>query len=121
MAAWGLTFKAATDDLRESPALAVLRRLRARGAVVKAFDPTLPDPSDRLLAGLGVELCDDPYAACEGASVLVILTEWPQFREFDLEKVASLMAWPAIVDTRNLLEPADARAAGCHYQGRGRS
>jgi UDPglucose 6-dehydrogenase len=121
VAAWGLTFKAATDDLRDSPALAVLRRLRARGAVIKAFDPTRPDAEDGQLAGLGLELCDDPYAACEGASALVVLTEWPQFREFDLAKVAAVMTRPSIVDTRNLLEPADARAAGCSYQGMGRS
>jgi UDPglucose 6-dehydrogenase len=121
IAAWGLTFKAATDDLRDSPALAVLRRLRRRGAVVKAFDPTLPDAADSHLAGLGLELCHDPYAACEGASALVVLTEWPQFRDFDLAKVAAVMTHPAIVDTRNLLEPAGARAAGCTYQGMGRS
>jgi len=121
IAAWGLTFKAATDDLRDSPALAVLRRLHRRGAVIKAFDPTLPDPGDTHLAGLGLELCDDPYEACEGASALVVLTEWPQFRDLDLAKVAAVMAHPAIVDTRNLLEPAEARAAGCTYQGMGRS
>ncbi len=121
VAAWGLTFKAATDDLRASPALAVVRRLRSRGAVVRAFDPTRPNPNDGELAGLGLELYDDPYAACEGANVLVILTEWPQFAETDLEKVAAAMTRPAIVDTRNLLEPAAARAAGCFYQGRGRS
>ena len=121
VAAWGLTFKAATDDLRESPALSVLSRLRARGVHVKAFDPTLPDPADANLTGLGLDLCDDPYTACEGAAVLVVLTEWPQFREFDLCKVAGLMTRPVIVDTRNLLEPAEVRAAGCQYQGRGRS
>jgi len=121
VAAWGLTFKAATDDLRDSPALQVLRRLRDRGAVVRAFDPTRPDADDSHLAGLGLELCDDPYAACEGASALVVLTEWPQFRDFDLAKVAAVMTRPAIVDTRNLLEPAEARAAGCIYQGMGRS
>src|ERR1700722_4904412 len=91
VAAWGLTFKAATDDLRDSPALAVLRRLRARGAVIKAFDPTLPDSEDGQLAGLALEVCDDPYTACEGASALVVLTEWPQFRDFDLAKVAAVM------------------------------
>jgi UDPglucose 6-dehydrogenase len=121
VAAWGLTFKATTDDLRDSPALSVLRRLRRRGAVVKAFDPIRPDPSDGQLSGLGLELCDTPYAACEGADVLVILTEWPEFAAIDLEKVAAIMARPAIVDTRNLLEPAVARAAGCLYQGRGRT
>jgi UDPglucose 6-dehydrogenase len=121
VAAWGLTFKAATDDLRDSPALAVLRRLRDRGILVKAFDPTLPDPAEGHLAGLGLEVCGDPYAACEGASALVVLTEWPQFREYDLAKVAAVMSRPSIVDTRNLLVPADARAAGCTYQGMGRS
>ena len=78
-----------------------------------------PIPSDGQLAGLGLELCDDPYAACEGANALVVLTEWPQFAELDLEKVAAVMARPAIVDTRNLLEPAEARAAGCHLPGQG--
>jgi UDPglucose 6-dehydrogenase len=121
VAVWGLTFKAATDDLRESPALAVIRRLRHRGAAVKAFDPTLPDPADGHLNGLSLELCDDPYAACEGAHALVVLTEWPQFRDFDLTKVAATMAHAAIVDTRNMLKPAAARAAGCTYQGMGRS
>jgi UDPglucose 6-dehydrogenase len=121
VAVWGLTFKAGTDDLRDSPALSVVRRLRARGAVVKAFDPTLPEPDDSHLLGLGVELCDDPYDACQDAEVLVILTEWPQFHDFDLAKVAAVMTRPAIVDTRNLLDPVDARAAGCSYRGRGRS
>jgi UDPglucose 6-dehydrogenase len=121
VAAWGLTFKAATDDLRESPALAVLGRLRQRGIHVKAFDPTFPDPADPHLTGLGLEVCDDPYTACEGARALVVLTEWPEFRELNLAKVAAVMSQAAIVDTRNLLEPAAARTAGCLYQGMGRS
>lgn len=121
VAAWGLTFKAATDDLRDSPALEVLRRIRARGAHIRAFDPTLPDPEDRQLNDLGLTLCDDPYSACEGATALVVLTEWPQFAELDLGKVAAAMPQPAIVDTRNMLDPADARAAGCSYRGMGRS
>jgi UDPglucose 6-dehydrogenase len=121
VAAWGLTFKAATDDLRDSPALEVLRRVRARGAHIRAFDPTLPEPEDRQLSELRVTLCDDPYSACEGARALVVLTEWPQFAELDLGKVAAAMAQPTIVDTRNMLDPAEARAAGCSYQGMGRS
>jgi UDPglucose 6-dehydrogenase len=121
VAAWGLTFKAATDDLRESPALSVLGRLRDRSIHIRAFDPTLPDPADPHLAGLGLEVCDDPDIACEGARALVVLTEWPQFRDLDLARVATVMSRPAVVDTRNLLEPAAARAAGLLYQGRGRS
>jgi UDPglucose 6-dehydrogenase len=121
VAAWGLTFKAGTDDLRDSPALAVLRRLRERGATLKAFDPTLPDLSDPHFSGLDLELCDDPYTACQGASVLVVLTEWAEFRDLDLTKVASVMTTPEIVDTRNVLEPEEVRAAGISYRGMGRS
>jgi UDPglucose 6-dehydrogenase len=121
VAAWGLTFKAATDDLRDSPALAVFRRLRQRGASIKAFDPTSPDPSDRQLRDLGVEVCTDPYTACEGASALVVLTEWPEFRELDMSKVASVMLRAEVVDTRNVLDPAKARAAKVTYRGMGRS
>jgi UDPglucose 6-dehydrogenase len=120
VAAWGLTFKAGTDDLRESPALSVLRRLVGKGANVVAYDPTSPDPANPRLAGLGLELADDPYDACEGAAALVVLTEWPEFRDLDLDKVAEVMAHPSIVDTRNLLDPVAARAAGCMYQGMGR-
>jgi UDPglucose 6-dehydrogenase len=121
VAVWGLTFKADTDDLRDSPALTVIARLRERGAIVRAFDPTLPDRANGQLAGLGLELCDDPYAACEGARALLVLTEWRQFRDYDLTKVAALMSHAAIVDTRNLLDPDEARAAGCSYAGMGRS
>jgi UDPglucose 6-dehydrogenase len=120
VAAWGLTFKAGTDDLRDSPALAVLRRLRDRGAYVKVFDPTVPNPDNRHFQGLGVEHCADPYTACEGAEALVVLTEWPEFQEADLAKISSLMAKPHIVDTRNVLDPAAVRSAGLSYCGMGR-
>jgi UDPglucose 6-dehydrogenase len=121
VAAWGLTFKAGTDDLRDSPALAVLRRLQDRGACLRAFDPTGPDPEDGHLTGLDIQLCGDPYSACEDATAVVVLTEWPEFRELDFDKVASLMARPTIVDTRNVLEPDEVRSAGLTYQGMGRS
>ena len=113
--AWGLTFKARTDDTRESPALEVLHRLQDRGAVVRAYDPAASS------AGLDhVTRVDDPYAACEGAAVLVVLTEWDEFRWLDLDKVKSLMTEPRIVDARNLLDPAVARRKGFTYEGLGR-
>ncbi len=121
VAAWGLTFKAGTDDLRDSPSLSVLRRIRQRGARVRAFDPTRPDPGDGHLADMGLELLADPYSACEGADVLVVLTEWPEFQDYELSRAASLMTRPAVVDTRNLFQPAEARAAGLDYVGMGRS
>ena len=121
VAAWGLTFKAGTDDLRDSPALAVLSRLRSRGAEVSAYDPTGPDADHSLLAPLGLNLCGDPYAATVGAEVLVVLTEWPEFRELSLEEAAAGMARTSMVDTRNMFEPDRARAAGLTYVGMGRT
>lgn len=121
VAVWGLTFKAGTDDLRDSPSLSVLRRVHQRGARVRAFDPTRPAPGDGHLAGLGLELVADPYAACEGADVLVVLTEWPEFQGYRLSDAAAVMARPALVDTRNIFQPDEARAAGLSYVGMGRS
>jgi UDPglucose 6-dehydrogenase len=121
VAAWGLTFKAGTDDLRESPAISVLRRIRDLGGAVRAYDPTLPDPESWDLADLHIGVCDDPYLACCGASVLIVLTEWPEFRDIDLAKAAGVMLRPSVVDTRNMLDPGMARSAGFHYVGMGRS
>ncbi len=114
VAAWGLSFKARTDDIRQSPALAVIARLQDRGATVRAYDPAASgDLSTVCRVG-------DPYAACEGASVLVVLTEWDEFRWLDLDKVRAVMAEPRIVDARNLLDPAMARRKGFTYEGMGR-
>jgi UDPglucose 6-dehydrogenase len=121
VAAWGLTFKAGTDDLRESPAISVLQRVMDRGARVRAFDPTGPDPGSAYLRGLGLEVVADPYECARGASAVVVLTEWPEFRDYDLTKAAAVMARAAIVDTRNMFQPAAAKAAGIAYTGMGRS
>lgn len=144
---WGLTFKAGTDDLRESPALAVIAQLRARGARVVAYDPTHPDAGLPPLADLGVKVAADLYASCQGSEVVVVLTEWPELIDVDLSRVAALLSprpvstpgglpvqaitapaeddlplavRPAIVDARNLLDPAAVTAAGCRYVGIGR-
>jgi UDPglucose 6-dehydrogenase len=115
VAAWGLTFKAGTDDLRESPALAVIAGLRERGALVRAYDPVVNTPLE------GVEVCSNPYAPCEDAAVLVVLTEWDEFRRVDFTKVANLLAPPPrVVDARNLLDPAVLRRQGFEYSGVGR-
>jgi UDPglucose 6-dehydrogenase len=112
-AIWGVTFKARTDDIRDSPSLEIARRLRELGADVVAFDPTVHDSLD------GIEVVDDPYAACSGASILVIATEWEEFRWLDFEKVGDLMDRRVIVDARNLLDPAALRRAGFTYEGIG--
>jgi UDPglucose 6-dehydrogenase len=123
VAAWGLTFKARTDDLRESPALAVIGRLRAAGATIRAYDPSIPDGkvTDRRAELLdGIELAADAYAACEGAEALVVLTEWDEFRWLDFDKVASAMAARRVVDARNLLDREALRRRGFAYAGVGR-
>ena len=119
VAVWGLTFKAGTDDLRDSPAIAVIGQLARRGAVVKAYDPTAGQEQQRCLPP-GVEVCGDAYAACDRAAVLVVLTEWDEFRWLDFDKVADLMASPVILDARNLLDPSSLRRRGFRYEGMGR-
>jgi UDPglucose 6-dehydrogenase len=105
VAAWGLAFKANTDDLRESPALAVLQRLADAGAVVRAYDPVITAAHlNTQTPGLDIAVVDDPYAVCEGADVLVVLTEWDEFRYLDMAKVADMLAAPRVVDTRNVLD-----------------
>ncbi|MET0728436.1 MAG: UDP-glucose/GDP-mannose dehydrogenase family protein [Acidimicrobiales bacterium] len=115
IAVWGLTFKARTDDMRESPSLEIIRRLLDRGAVVSGYDPSNPGPID------GIEVVDDPYAAVEGAEVLAVLTEWDEFRWLDLDKVAGVMAARNVVDARNLLDRAALLRRGFEYQGIGRN
>jgi UDPglucose 6-dehydrogenase len=118
IAAWGLTFKARTDDVRESPSIAVLERLHERGAEIRAFDPAVK-PGDHEIEG--VEVVDDPYAAVDGAEVLVVLTEWDEFRWLDIDKLAGLMSSRKVVDARNLLDRAALARRGFDYQGVGRS
>ena len=115
--AWGLTFKARTDDLRESPALEVLRRLLDKGASVRAYDPAVDGSLD---SHPGIDVVDDPYAACEDAQVLVVLTEWDEFRWLDLDKVAGSMAEKRVVDARNLLDRAALQRRGFAFEGIGR-
>ncbi len=116
-AAWGLTFKASTDDRRDSPAVAVIKRLCSEGAQVTAYDPTVSGQIPEL-PGIGVTA--DPYAACDGASVLVVLTEWEELRWLDFDKVRELLARPYVVDARNVLDPSALRRLGFTYTGIGR-
>ncbi len=113
IAAWGLTFKANTDDLRDSPAIAVINELRDRGAIVRAYDP-------QVTAHATIEVGSDPYEVCDGAAALLVLTEWDEFRWLDLDEVKNRLAHAHIVDTRNLLDRAAAIRAGFTYQGVGR-
>jgi UDPglucose 6-dehydrogenase len=114
VAVWGLTFKANTDDQRESPSIAIVHQLLASGARVQVYDPTVSE------IDLDVRVSADPYDACEQASVLAVLTEWDEFRWVDFEKVGSLMATRAVVDGRNLLDRNALIRLGYHYDAIGR-
>ncbi len=117
VAVWGLTFKANTDDLRDSPAVAIAALLAESGASVRAYDPAAGEAAAALA---GIEVLPDPYAACVDADVLVILTEWDEFRWLDFERIATTMRRTELVDTRNLLDPAAMRRVGFGYRGVGR-
>ncbi len=118
----GLTFKAGTDDLRESPSLSVIAELRELGAEVQAYDPTTVPPlhEGRRESLAGIDLCPDVYSAASGVDVVVVLTEWPEFAHIDLERLADVMRGSAIVDTRNMLQPTAVRGRGLAYDGVGR-
>jgi UDPglucose 6-dehydrogenase len=114
----GLTFKPNTDDMRDAPSLDVAPALIAMGATVQAFDPEGMDEAAHLLPG--VVFKDGPYDAVEGADVVVILTEWDQFRALDLNRVKRLLRQPVMVDLRNVYRPEDMRARGFRYTSIGR-
>ncbi|NMI00093.1 UDP-glucose dehydrogenase family protein [Pseudonocardia acidicola] len=115
----GLTFKAGTDDLRDSPALGVAALLRQARAELVGYDPGLgPDRLD--LDPSLLTLVHDPYAAAKDVDAIVILTEWPQFRGLDWHAAAGLVRHPVVVDTRNLLDPDVLRRAGFAWVGVGR-
>ena len=109
----GLSFKPETDDMRDSPAVAIIEGLEGRGARVRAYDPEAMDEARKVLPN--VALCEDSYDACRGADALVIVTEWNQFRMLDLERVKSLLSQPLIADLRNIYEPGPMRDAGFTY------
>jgi UDPglucose 6-dehydrogenase len=123
VAVLGLTFKAGTDDLRESPSIEVIKRVVDAGIKVTAYDPAVLVDDNRLFElypGLDIQLASDPYAAAEGASTLVILTEWDEFTGLDFDKLSEIMIGRTVVDARNLLEPSIPRRRGFVYRGVGR-
>lgn len=118
LALLGLAFKAGTSDLRDSPALAIARLLKERGAELYAYDPALsetrPDLSDLLT------IVDAPEQALQGASACVVLTEWPQFRDLDWEAIAGLLGAPLVYDFRNVLDHVRLRRSALTVEGIGR-
>ncbi|WP_426010174.1 UDP-glucose dehydrogenase family protein [Caulobacter sp. DWR2-3-1b2] len=114
----GLTFKPNTDDMRDAPSLDILPSLQAMGAAVQAYDPEGRDEAERLLPG--VTFKTSAYDAADGADVLLIITEWDQFRALDLDRLKLLMHTPVVVDLRNIYKPAEMVRHGFTYASIGR-
>ena len=118
-AIWGLSFKPKTDDMREAPALTIIKALKARGATVAAHDPEAMKEAKRLL-GDAVELCDTPEAALKDADALLVCTEWSVYRQPDFETMKSRLKTPTVLDGRNIYDPARMQELGFSYYGVGR-
>lgn len=114
----GLTFKPNTDDMRDSPALAIVQVLEDAGATVRAYDPEGMETARALMPNL--VYTDSAYAAAEGACAVVIATEWDAFRALDLKRLNRTMAQPVVVDLRNIYCPKAVEAAGFTYCSVGR-
>jgi UDPglucose 6-dehydrogenase len=120
VAVWGLAFKAETDDVRESPALALVRQLLEAGAEVRVHDPAAM-PAARRHLGDRVRYAAHAYEALEGAAALAIVTEWLEYRNPDFARMKALLAQPLIVDGRNLYDPARLARLGFTYDSIGRA
>ena len=114
----GLAFKQNTDDIREAPSIDIVTTLQAAGAKVRAYDPQAMEQARQVLSD--VTFCQNAYLCAEGASALVIVTEWDAFRALDLARVKDALSEPVIVDLRNIYSPSDMRQRGFHYFSVGR-
>ncbi len=114
----GLAFKANTDDMREASSLVLAARLQADGAHVRAYDPVAVDEARKMM--FGVDFLDSALDAVDGADAVVLVTEWPEFRDLEWGEVASRMAGNVLIDGRNFIDPGVAHDAGLVYEGIGR-
>jgi UDPglucose 6-dehydrogenase len=114
----GLAFKPNTDDMREAPAVDIIKHFQAEGATIAAYDPQAEENSRQLVTD--VTYCADAYEVAGGADALVLITEWREFRALDLTRIHAAMRTPIFYDGRNLYEPDTVRRAGLTYFGVGR-
>ena len=114
----GLTFKPNTDDMRDSPSLAIVPALQKAGATVHAFDPQGMQEAKDMLPG--TVFCENAYATMDGAAALAIVTEWNEFRLLDLERVKKLLSVPVMIDLRNIYKPDEIKKVGFDYYSVGR-
>ena len=109
----GVSFKPETDDIREAPAVDIVRTLKQQGSQIRVFDPVALENFKNLFPEL--VYCEDPYQVAKGCDVLVLITEWNQFRKLDMERMKTLLKTPNIVDLRNIYEPEQMRLKGFKY------
>jgi UDPglucose 6-dehydrogenase len=114
----GLAFKPNTDDMRDAPSIDIATALIEAGARVRAYDPVARQTAAPLVSN--VEICDDVYAMADGCDALVVVTEWNEFKQLDLEKLKELLKSPVIYDGRNIYDPVAMRDMGFTYQAIGR-
>ncbi|CAB5083568.1 UDP-glucose 6-dehydrogenase (EC [Olavius algarvensis associated proteobacterium Delta 3] len=118
VAVWGISFKPKTDDIREAPALKIIKRLQERGAIVRACDPAAVENAKQELGN--VELLENPYETIRDCDALVVVTEWNEFRNLDMRAVKILLKQPILIDGRNIYDPEEMRDLGFTYVGVGR-
>jgi UDPglucose 6-dehydrogenase len=114
----GLAFKPNTDDMRDAPSIDVIRNLQRKGATIRAYDPVAMENAQGALHN--VEMMKSAYAVADGADALILVTEWNEFKNLDLERIKALMRQPILVDGRNIYDPIQVRNLGFQYMGIGR-
>ncbi|MGD2105172.1 MAG: UDP-glucose/GDP-mannose dehydrogenase family protein [Anaerolineae bacterium] len=115
----GLSFKPNTDDMRDAPSVEIINLLQYEGARIQAYDPVAMDNAKRVL-GDTIIYCEDPYDVAEGADALLLVAEWNEFKQLDLERVKARMRQPVLLDGRNIYDPDRMRQLGFTYRGVGR-
>jgi UDPglucose 6-dehydrogenase len=114
----GLAFKPNTDDMRDAPAIDIAQELNAAGARVRGYDPVAMEVARPILPA--VEFFDSPYRMAEDCDALIVVTEWNEFKQLDLEKLKGLLKKPVIFDGRNIYDPRTMKEMGFVYRGMGR-
>jgi UDPglucose 6-dehydrogenase len=116
----GLAFKGGTDDIRESPAIALLETLLKEDCEIRAYDPAAMERARQVLPSTGMTYLNSAYEAARGADALLILTDWAEFASLDLDRLHEALSYPIIIDGRNLYDPAVMAASGFLYYSIGR-
>ncbi|NJD02431.1 MAG: UDP-glucose/GDP-mannose dehydrogenase family protein [Ruminiclostridium sp.] len=116
----GISFKPDTDDIRESPSIAIIRDLLDKNARIKIYDPRALDNLKKQFPEMPVTYCDSAYTACEGSDCIVLATEWNEFSRLDFKSLKNIVKRPVFLDLRNVYSPEEVKAYGFHYEGVGR-